>query len=184
MKTKEKIILTIIILIMLLGSIRFIYNILPSKKRKQNNTTMSILTTTTSETTTSSTTTRQTTKTSKKSFKKKSNGYTKKDFNITYSVQEIKEYLQIMVSAYGYSNEHYDCAVKLMSRESNFNPNSVNRRSGACGLAQANPCNNKKVQYQYTYDWKYQVRWYLDYIKNRYKTPCNAWKHFRNHGSY
>jgi hypothetical protein len=37
-------------------------------------------------------------------------------------------------------------------------------------------------------DWKTnpatQIKWGLGYIKGKYKTPCGAWSHFQDVGSY
>jgi hypothetical protein len=34
----------------------------------------------------------------------------------------------------------YDCAYRIIARESGWNPLAVNKHSGACGLPQALPC--------------------------------------------
>lgn len=29
-----------------------------------------------------------------------------------------------------------------------------------------------------------QIKWGLGYVKGKYDTPCGAWSHFQNSGSY
>jgi len=75
--------------------------------------------------------------------------------------------------------------VKLWNHESGWNPNSVNRSSGACGIPQALPC-SKIANQQGSNDWRAQIRWGLNYIRDRqgYGSPTRAWEHFQNKGWY
>lgn len=67
----------------------------------------------------------------------------------------------------------------LWTRESNWNPNSANRHSGACGIPQALPC-SKIADHSPTG----QISWGLSYIRGRYGTPSSAWTHEKAYGWY
>jgi len=85
---------------------------------------------------------------------------------------------------YGNLNDtQLQCLDYLWTHESNWNPNDVNKSSGACGIPQAYPC-KKIVQSEGSNDWKAQIRWGIKYINNRYKNPCSAWNHFKNRRWY
>lgn len=125
----------------------------------------------------------------KKKYKVKKKKTTKKKvyrqkFNIKYNKSEIKAYTHELVRQYGWSEYEYQCLVKLWNRESSWNPNSVNRKSGACGLGQAYPCSKATKGTDYRINWRTQVRWGLNYIKNRYGTPREAWSHSQRKGWY
>ena len=125
------------------------------------------------------TTTETTLKTSKttSTTKKKT---TKKVRVATASVGEYQEYARLVG---GYDANEMDALIKLWNRESGWNANARNKKSGACGIPQALPCNEIAKQ-QGSNDWKAQIRWGINYIKNRYGSPSNAWKHFLKKGWY
>lgn len=119
----------------------------------------------------------------KKVVKKTKTKY--ENFNIKYNRNEIVNYVyQEVVRRWG--EDHWQAVYNIISRESGFNPNSVNKSSGACGLFQAHPCNNtiKNGYTDYKTNWKTQVRWGLDYITYRYKTPNKAWSFWQKHHWY
>ena len=94
----------------------------------------------------------------------------------TSSVSEYHNYAKWYGSL---DDTQMNCLINLWNHESGWNPNSVNKSSGACGIPQALPCNKiKKVEG--SNDWKAQIRWGIKYINYRYKNPCGAWKHFQN----
>lgn len=131
---------------------------------------------------TTETTTTTTTTTKKKTTKKTTKKITMK---VNYSQQEILNYVHQEVLNMGWSSQDYEATVNLMIKESGINPNSVNRSSGACGLFQAHPCSKVFKDYSdYMNNWKSQVKWGLNYIKERYKTPTEAWKFWQKYKSY
>lgn len=131
-------------------------------------TTVELVASTSGTTTTTRKTTKKTVKTTHKITKvHKVNTSGKQDY-INYA----KEYGNL-------NDTQTNCLINLWDRESNWNPNAVNKSSGACGIPQALPCNKIKNQ-QGSNDWKAQIRWGLNYINNRYKNPCSAWNHFKN----
>lgn len=123
--------------------------------------------TSTTETTTKVTTTKKVTK---KAVKK-------------VATSTKSEYLSYAKQYGGYDDKEMQKLDYLWTRESNWNPNARNKYSGACGIPQALPCSKIKDQ-QGSNDWKAQIRWGINYIKNRYGTPSNAVKHFKNKGWY
>ena len=62
-------------------------------------------------------------------------------------------------------------AGELIARESSFNPLAINPTSGACGLAQALPC--EKMDCDLT-DVDCQLEWIGEYVENRYGNFENA----------
>lgn len=69
----------------------------------------------------------------------------------------------------------------LITKESNCNPYSVNRSSGACGIGQALPCSKMDCEMG---DGACQVRWMNDYVLGRYGSWKAAADHHRAKGWY
>ena len=98
----------------------------------------------------------------------------------TYSKKQCKQYAyNLVIKKYHWSVRDYQNLVKLWEKESHWNAKAYNKRSGACGIAQATPCSKmKKYGKDYKTNCAVQIRWGLNYIKKRYKTPTRAWNHF------
>lgn len=129
-------------------------------------------------------------KTTKKTeTKKKTTKNTKKVPSTTkpvaYNVGDLQSYAHSLVISYGWSEYDFECLVKLWNRESGWNPNAVNKKSGACGIPQSLPC-NKMASHgsDYRTNGRTQIRWGIDYIKNRYGSPSGAWEHSQQKGWY
>jgi hypothetical protein len=79
----------------------------------------------------------------------------------------------------------FSCLDKLFQRESGWNTYATNPSSGAYGIPQALPASKMASAGA---DWKTnpftQVRWGLNYIANRYGSPCGAWAHSQSVGWY
>lgn len=105
--------------------------------------------------------------------------------NVSYNKSELQQYAHDLVIQYGWSEYDFECLVNLWNRESGWSPNAVNKKSGACGIPQSLPC-NKMASHgsDYRTNGKTQIRWGLDYIKNRYGSPSNAWAHSQQKGWY
>src|SRR5262245_34055160 len=77
------------------------------------------------------------------------------------------------------------CLEQLWTRESGWNPRSTNVGSGAYGIPQALPGEKMAA---FGADWRtnpeVQIRWGLNYIQTRYRTPCAAWAFFQVHSRY
>lgn len=74
-----------------------------------------------------------------------------------------------------FGTEHLKAFENLITRESGFNPLAKNGSSGACGLFQAHPCSKLLNVCQELANVECQIQWGLNYIKNRYGTPSDAW---------
>ena len=130
------------------------------------------------ETTESTTITKTTTTTKKKTT-------TKIVKKIQVKETEITTYLYERVLQEGWNTTDYNAIVNIIIKESGFNPNSVNKTSGACGLFQAHPCNKAIKQYpDYMTNYKSQIDWGIKYIKGRYGTPTKAWNFWQVHKWY
>ncbi len=82
-------------------------------------------------------------------------------------------------------SKQFSCLNHLWHHESEWNEKAVNSSSGAYGIPQALPGSKMKSAGS---DWKTnpftQVKWGVNYIEDRYGTPCNAWEHFNEKGWY
>ncbi len=85
---------------------------------------------------------------------------------------------------WGFALSQMPCLVNMWNKESGWRTSAANP-SGAYGIPQALPGNKMAV---YGSDWQTnpatQIKWGLDYIKNRYSTPCGAWTYWQSHGWY
>ncbi|ELS52959.1 transglycosylase SLT domain-containing protein [Streptomyces viridochromogenes] len=79
----------------------------------------------------------------------------------------------------------YQCFSKIVDHESDWNVTATNSSSGAYGLVQALPGNKMASAGS---DWKTnpatQIEWGLDYMKDRYGSPCGAWNFWQANGWY
>lgn len=78
-----------------------------------------------------------------------------------------------------FGDSEWGALEKLWTRESNWNPQARNRFSGACGIPQALPCSKIPDMSP-----QGQIHWGLQYIRGRYGTPSNAWRHSQARGWY
>ncbi|MFD3541750.1 transglycosylase SLT domain-containing protein [Streptomyces sp. NPDC058662] len=89
----------------------------------------------------------------------------------SYTVAEVKAIAQQMVPA-----DQFACFSKIINQESTWNYLAVNKSSGAYGLVQALPGSKMASAGA---DWRTnpatQIKWGLNYMNERYKSPCGAW---------
>jgi hypothetical protein len=92
---------------------------------------------------------------------------------------------QMMVNKYSWGDDQYSCYDAIIMRESRWIVSADNPHSSAFGIPQALP--GRKMA-SFGADWRTnpatQIRWGLDYVHNRYGTPCGAWSFKRGHGWY
>lgn len=92
---------------------------------------------------------------------------------------------QIMANKYNWGDDQFSCYNSIIMRESKWNPYADNPHSSAYGIPQALP--GSKMA-SFGSDWRTnpatQIRWGLDYVHDRYGTPCQAWGFKRSHGWY
>lgn len=91
----------------------------------------------------------------------------------------------LCINTYGWSENDYQCLVKLWNRESGWNPNAKNPTSTASGIPQflSSTVSNYSNSRYYN-DWQEQIRAGLKYIKARYGSPAGAWGHSQQTGWY
>lgn len=77
--------------------------------------------------------------------------------------------------------DQWGYAEWLVQKESGWNPNAVNRSSGACGLAQALPCSKVPGN---PHDPVNSLNWMNGYVTGRYGSWENAVAHSRAKGWY
>ena len=92
---------------------------------------------------------------------------------------------QILQNKYGYGAGQFACFDNIISRESRWNVHATNPSSGAYGLAQALP--GSKMA-SIASDWRTnpatQIIWGVQYMDNRYGSPCEAWSFWQAHSWY
>lgn len=85
----------------------------------------------------------------------------------------------------GWSDGEWSCLDALWSRESRWQTEATNGRSGAYGIPQALPAWKMASMGS---DWRTdpvtQIRWGLWYIAQTYGDPCSALSHSNNYGYY
>ncbi|WP_263301582.1 lytic transglycosylase domain-containing protein, partial [Streptomyces purpurogeneiscleroticus] len=81
--------------------------------------------------------------------------------------------------------QQFQCFSNIVERESGWNPQATNASSGAYGLVQALPASKMSSAGA---DWKTnpatQVKWGLNYMNERYGSPCGAWSFWQSHNWY
>lgn len=86
---------------------------------------------------------------------------------------------------WGFSLDQMPCLDSLWSKESGWNHQAQNSSSGAYGIPQALPGDKMAA---YGDDWRTnpatQIKWGLNYIENRYGSPCGAWTFFQQNNWY
>ncbi|MEU3374162.1 transglycosylase SLT domain-containing protein [Streptomyces sp. NPDC006711] len=79
----------------------------------------------------------------------------------------------------------FQCFSKIVNHESGWNPSATNSSSGAYGLVQALPGSKMASAGA---DWKSnpatQIKWGLNYMNERYGSPCGAWNFWQQNSWY
>ncbi|WP_240930646.1 D-alanyl-D-alanine carboxypeptidase family protein [Isoptericola sp. BMS4] len=87
-----------------------------------------------------------------------------------------------MAATQGWTGSQWGCLEKLWTAESGWNHRAANPTSSAYGIPQSLP--GKKMAATGA-DWRTnpatQIDWGLDYIADRYDTPCQAWAFWNSH---
>ncbi|WP_329379860.1 lytic transglycosylase domain-containing protein [Streptomyces sp. NBC_01351] len=98
----------------------------------------------------------------------------------SYTVAQVKAIAQQMVPA-----DQFSCFSKIINQESTWNYLAVNKSSGAYGLVQALPGTKMASAGA---DWRTnpatQIKWGLNYMEDRYGSPCAAWNFHQANGWY
>jgi hypothetical protein len=92
---------------------------------------------------------------------------------------------QIMRNKYGYGADQFSCFNNIIMRESMWDVHATNPSSGAYGIPQALPGSKMATVAP---DWRHnpatQIIWAIEYMDDRYGSPCEAWTFKRSHGWY
>ncbi|MBW5484010.1 transglycosylase SLT domain-containing protein [Streptomyces bambusae] len=98
----------------------------------------------------------------------------------SYTVAQVKDIARQIVPA-----SQFQCFSNIVDQESTWNYKAVNPSSGAYGLVQALP--GSKMS-SVASDWRTnpatQIQWGLNYMNERYKSPCGAWTFHQANGWY
>ena len=98
----------------------------------------------------------------------------------SYSVSEVQALARQIVPA-----GQFQCFSNIVNHESTWNYKAVNPSSGAYGLVQAYPGSKMSSVGS---DWQTnpatQIKWGLNYMNERYGSPCDAWSFWQANGSY
>jgi hypothetical protein len=96
-----------------------------------------------------------------------------------------KEVARNLLPDHGWGDGQFTCLEKLWNKESRWRVDADNPTSSAYGIPQALPGSRMAA---YGSDWRTnpvtQIKWGLDYIENRYGSPCSAWAHSQSKGWY
>lgn len=102
------------------------------------------------------------------------------DFPIqsSYTIEQIQAMARQMVPS-----DQFQCFSNIVDHESDWNYRAVNPSSGAYGLFQALPGSKMSSVGS---DWQTnpatQIKWGLNYMNDRYDSPCGAWSFWQaNH---
>lgn len=98
----------------------------------------------------------------------------------SYSAAQVQAMARQMMSA-----GDFQCFSNIVTRESGWNYTATNAGSGAYGLVQALPGSKMASAGA---DWQTnpatQIKWGLNYMNDRYGSPCGAWSFWQAHSWY
>ncbi|MFE9373702.1 transglycosylase SLT domain-containing protein [Streptomyces sp. NPDC006711] len=98
----------------------------------------------------------------------------------SYTVDEIQAIARQIVPS-----GQFQCFSHIVNNESSWNYQATNAGSGAYGLVQALPGNKMASVGS---DWQTnpatQIKWGLNYMNERYGSPCGAWSYWQSHSWY
>jgi hypothetical protein len=77
------------------------------------------------------------------------------------------------------------CLQKLWTKESDWKTTATNPSSGAYGVVQSLPAEKMaSAGADYRTNYRTQINWGLDYVKDRYGSPCGALNFHYAHNWY
>ena len=87
-------------------------------------------------------------------------------------------YASATLGVFGWGQDQMGCLVQLWTKESSWLTNATNPSSGAYGIAQSLPPSKMdSAGGDWLTNYRTQINWGLNYIKDRYGSPCGAWGH-------
>jgi len=94
-----------------------------------------------------------------------------------------RDIARVLLPAYGFSSDQFSCLDSLYVSESDWRVDADNPTSSAYGIPQA-LTQLHDLPADYMTSAESQIRWGLEYIKDTYGTPCNAWSFKQGNGWY
>jgi hypothetical protein len=79
------------------------------------------------------------------------------------------------LASYGWAPDEMQCLQTLWTKESDWTTTATNASSGAYGIVQALPAEKMASSgADYLTNYRTQINWGLNYIQERYQSPCGA----------
>ncbi|UEL29192.1 hypothetical protein [Pseudarthrobacter sp. L1SW] len=79
------------------------------------------------------------------------------------------------LASYGWAPDQMQCLQTLWTKESDWTTTATNPSSGAYGIVQSLPAEKMaSAGADYLTNYRTQINWGLDYIQERYQSPCGA----------
>lgn len=94
-----------------------------------------------------------------------------------------RDIARALMPQFGFAADQFDCLDSLWTRESHWNVHADNPNSSAYGIPQALTA-GRDMPADYMTNPVTQITWGLDYIQDRYGSPCGAWAHSQSRGWY
>ena len=94
-----------------------------------------------------------------------------------------RDIARALLPVYGFDASQFSCLDSLYVSESDWRVDADNPTSSAYGIPQA-LTQLHDLPADYMTSAEAQIRWGLDYIRDAYGTPCNAWGFKRSNGWY
>jgi hypothetical protein len=84
-------------------------------------------------------------------------------------------YAAAKLASYGWAADQMQCLQTLWTKESEWRTTATNASSGAYGVVQSLPAEKMaSAGADYLTNYRTQINWGLDYVKERYGSPCGA----------
>jgi hypothetical protein len=96
-----------------------------------------------------------------------------------------KTLAKALMPLYGLATSQFNCVDNIWEQESRWNVHADNPYSSAYGIPQALPGSKmSSAGPNWQNSAETQIRWGLNYIKERYGSACSAWSFKQSHGWY
>jgi colicin import membrane protein len=94
-------------------------------------------------------------------------------------------YAASKLGSFGWAADQMQCLKRLWTKESEWRTTATNASSGAYGIVQSLPAEKMATAgADYRTNYRTQINWGLDYIKERYGSPCGALNFHLTHNWY
>lgn len=94
-------------------------------------------------------------------------------------------YAASKLGSFGWAADQMQCLKRLWTKESEWRTTATNASSGAYGIVQSLPAEKMATAgADYRTNYRTQINWGLDYIKERYGSPCGALNFHLAHNWY